>query len=184
MAVMALPAKDRKRLRTTNLQERLNEEIRRRERVIRIFPNDESALRLIGALLAEQNETRRERGSLDMQESHDWAAAWHRCSRGQQRCCPLGLQSNRHQPARSRFTANFGLDSLRNLSCPIQYVGSYDNTNCLTCHEGTDKWSRVSSHLALISEFAIDRVICTTCRGPPDPLPRERMAVAVMEQPD
>jgi transposase-like protein len=39
------------------MQERLNEEIRRRERVIRIFPNDDSALRLIGALLAEQNET-------------------------------------------------------------------------------------------------------------------------------
>ena len=44
------------RFRTTNMQERLNEEVRRRERVIRIFPNDESALRLIGALLAEQNE--------------------------------------------------------------------------------------------------------------------------------
>jgi transposase-like protein len=38
------------------LQERLNEEGRRRKRVIRIFPNDASALRLIGALLAEQNE--------------------------------------------------------------------------------------------------------------------------------
>ena len=56
MAVMALPEKYRKRLRTTNMQERLNEEIRRRERVIRIFPNDESALRLIGAMLAEKNE--------------------------------------------------------------------------------------------------------------------------------
>ena len=36
--------------------ERLNEESRRRERVIRIFPNEASALRLIGALLAEQHE--------------------------------------------------------------------------------------------------------------------------------
>ena len=53
---MALPEKYRKRLRTTNMQERLNEEIRRREWVIRIFPNDASALRLIGALLAEKNE--------------------------------------------------------------------------------------------------------------------------------
>ncbi len=37
------------------MQERLNEEIRRRERVIRIFPNEASAMCLIGALLAEQH---------------------------------------------------------------------------------------------------------------------------------
>ena len=49
----AMPDKYRKRLRSTNMQERLNEEVRRRERVIRIFPNDESALRLISTLLAE-----------------------------------------------------------------------------------------------------------------------------------
>jgi putative transposase len=72
MAVMALPAKYRKRLRTTNMQERLNEEIRRRERVIRIFPNDASANRLIGALLAEQNERWLERKYLDMDEFHEW----------------------------------------------------------------------------------------------------------------
>lgn len=55
-AVLALPAAYRKRLRTTNGVERLNEEIRRRERVIRIFPNRESAIRLLGALLMEQDE--------------------------------------------------------------------------------------------------------------------------------
>jgi transposase-like protein len=55
-AVLALPPPYRKRLRTTNGVERLNEEIRRRERVIRIFPNRESALRLLGALLMEQDE--------------------------------------------------------------------------------------------------------------------------------
>lgn len=55
-AVLALPAPYRQRLRTTNGVERLNEEIRRRERVIRIFPNRESALRLLGALLMEQDE--------------------------------------------------------------------------------------------------------------------------------
>lgn len=72
MAVMALPAKYRKRLRTTNMQERLNEEIRRRERVIRIFPNDASAQRLIGALLAEQNERWLEKKYLDMDSFHEW----------------------------------------------------------------------------------------------------------------
>ena len=75
MAVMALPEKYRKRLRSTNMQERLNEEIRRRERVIRIFPNDASALRLIGALLAEQNEIWQERRYLDMDEFAEWATA-------------------------------------------------------------------------------------------------------------
>ena len=75
MAVMVLPEKYRKRLRTTNMQERLNEEIRRRERVIRIFPNDASALRLIGALLAEQNEGWAERRYLDMDEFEEWVAA-------------------------------------------------------------------------------------------------------------
>lgn len=54
--VLMLPIKYRKRLRTTNGVERLNQELRRRERVIRIFPNEESAIRLIGALLIELDE--------------------------------------------------------------------------------------------------------------------------------
>lgn len=41
------------RLRSTNLLERLNEELRRREKVIRIFPHAQSANRLIGALLMD-----------------------------------------------------------------------------------------------------------------------------------
>ena len=53
LAVLALPEYYRRRLRTTNSVERLNEEIRRRERVIRIFPNRASAERLIGALLMD-----------------------------------------------------------------------------------------------------------------------------------
>ena len=56
MAVMALPELYRRRLRSTNSLERLIQEVRRRERVIRIFPNRESALRLVGALLMEQDE--------------------------------------------------------------------------------------------------------------------------------
>jgi putative transposase len=50
-AILALPDPYRQRLRTTNAVERLNEEIRRRERVMRIFPNRESVVRLLGALL-------------------------------------------------------------------------------------------------------------------------------------
>jgi len=55
-AILALPAPYRVRLRTTNSVERLNEEIRRRERVIRIFPSRASALRLLGAVLIEIEE--------------------------------------------------------------------------------------------------------------------------------
>ena len=74
-AVMCLPERYRKRLRSTNMQERLNEEIRRRERVVRIFPNEDSAVRLIGALLAEVAEAWQERVYLDMQEFREWLAA-------------------------------------------------------------------------------------------------------------
>lgn len=68
-AVLSLPQKYHKRLRTTNSVERLNEEIRRRERVIRIFPNRESVVRLLGALLMEMDEKWSEgKKYLDMQE--------------------------------------------------------------------------------------------------------------------
>lgn len=56
MAVMALPERYRKRLRTTNALERPNEESRRRERAVRIFPNTKPAQRLIGAVLMESDE--------------------------------------------------------------------------------------------------------------------------------
>ena len=55
-AVLTLTFKYRKKLRTTNMVERLNQEIRRRERVIRIFPNEASVIRLMGALLIELDE--------------------------------------------------------------------------------------------------------------------------------
>jgi putative transposase len=55
-AMLVWPERYRQRLRTTNAQERLHEEIRRRERVIRIFPNRDSVIRLLGALLLEIHE--------------------------------------------------------------------------------------------------------------------------------
>ncbi|HLR88122.1 MAG TPA: transposase, partial [Atopostipes sp.] len=44
------------RLKSTNVLERLNEEVRRRENIIRIFPNQDSANRLIGAVLMDKHE--------------------------------------------------------------------------------------------------------------------------------
>ena len=71
--VLSLPEKYRRRLRTTNSLERLNEEIRRRERVIRIFPNRESAIRLIGAMLMEIDEKWSSgKRYLDMEEYNEW----------------------------------------------------------------------------------------------------------------
>jgi transposase-like protein len=55
-AIFAFPPAHRVRLRTTNGMERLNEEIKRRTRVVRIFPNREACLRLATALCAEQSE--------------------------------------------------------------------------------------------------------------------------------
>ena len=71
---MALPSKYRKRLKSTNIQEWLIQEVRRRERVIRIFPNESSALRLMGAMLAEIHEEWQGRRYLDMTDSNEWAA--------------------------------------------------------------------------------------------------------------
>jgi transposase-like protein len=55
-AVLALPEKYHRWVRTTNMLERLIQEVRRREKVIRIFPSKDSAWRLVGALLAEKHE--------------------------------------------------------------------------------------------------------------------------------
>ena len=74
LAVYALPSKYRRRLKSTNMQERLIQEVRRRERVIRIFPNEDSVLRLIGALLAEFHEEWQGRKYLDMDDYHEWDA--------------------------------------------------------------------------------------------------------------
>ena len=56
LAVYALPCEHRKRMRTTNMVERWFEEIRRRTKVVRIFPNRASCLRLIAAHCMEANE--------------------------------------------------------------------------------------------------------------------------------
>ena len=73
VAVLNLPEQYRKRLRTTNGIERLNEEVRRRERVIRIFPNGDSVERLLGALLMEKDEAwSTDRQYFDMRAYLEW----------------------------------------------------------------------------------------------------------------
>jgi transposase-like protein len=56
LAVMSWDKRKQKKLRTSNLAERVNKEIRRRTRVVGIFPNAEACLRLITAFLMETDE--------------------------------------------------------------------------------------------------------------------------------
>jgi transposase-like protein len=56
LTVLQLPTAHRRRLRTTNMLERLNKEIKRRTRVATLFPNEASLLRLVSAILVEITE--------------------------------------------------------------------------------------------------------------------------------
>jgi transposase-like protein len=56
LTCLTFPESHRRRIRTTNGLERLNQEIKRRTRVVRIFPNREARLRLVSALAVEQSE--------------------------------------------------------------------------------------------------------------------------------
>lgn len=56
MACFAFPEPHRRRIRSTNGLERFNQELKRRTRVVRIFPNPAACLRLVTALCIEQSE--------------------------------------------------------------------------------------------------------------------------------
>jgi len=68
LGVYALPEAHHKRMRTTNMLERQNQELKRRTRVVRVFPHEQSCLRLIAALLMETNQEWMGRIYLRMEE--------------------------------------------------------------------------------------------------------------------
>jgi transposase-like protein len=56
LAIFGIPSEHRKRLRTTNMLERQNRELKRRTRVASLFPNEASLLRLVAAVLVELSD--------------------------------------------------------------------------------------------------------------------------------
>ncbi|MDA1163179.1 MAG: IS256 family transposase [Planctomycetota bacterium] len=56
LAIFGIPAEHRKRMRTTNMLERQNRELKRRTRVATLFPNEASLLRLVTAVLVELSD--------------------------------------------------------------------------------------------------------------------------------
>ena len=56
LSVFQLPEEHRKRMRTTNMLERQNKELKRRTRVATLFPNEASLLRLVTAVLVELSD--------------------------------------------------------------------------------------------------------------------------------
>ena len=69
--VFMLPPHQRKRLRSTNMVERINREIKRRTRVATLFPNESSLLRLVSAILMETSEEWESAGKIYMRVESD-----------------------------------------------------------------------------------------------------------------
>ena len=74
LAHLDFPQSHWKRLRTNNVQERANREIKRRSRVVQVFPSEKSLLRLAGAVMCDQDEAWSEAryfSAAKMAELHD-----------------------------------------------------------------------------------------------------------------
>jgi transposase-like protein len=70
-AVYRLPEHHRRQLRSTNMLERYNQELKRRTRVIRIFPDERSCIRLLAAMAIDTNEEWMTRRYLTMEETSE-----------------------------------------------------------------------------------------------------------------
>lgn len=66
LVVYLLPREHHKQMKSTNMLERFNQELKRRSKVVRIFPNAESCLRLLGTLCQETSEEWANRRYLNM----------------------------------------------------------------------------------------------------------------------
>lgn len=99
LAHLDFPAGHRRRIRTNNVQERLNREIKRRSRVVQSFPSEASLFRLVGAVRCEEWSSRR------YMEPSGIEALWERSA------APLpDPEAGQVDRARSRIIALAGLD--------------------------------------------------------------------------
>ena len=97
LAHLDFPAGHRRRIRTNNVQERLNREIKRRSRVVQSFPSEASLVRLVGAVRCEAREEGSSRRYIE--------ALWERSA------APLpDPEAGQVDRARSRIIALAGLD--------------------------------------------------------------------------
>lgn len=102
LAHLDFPAGHRRRIRTNNVQERLNREIKRRSRVVQSFPSEASLVRLVGAVCCEARE---EWSSRRYMELSGIEALWERSA------APLpDPGAGQVDRARSRIIALAGLD--------------------------------------------------------------------------
>ncbi len=102
LAHLDFPAGHRRRIRTNNVQERLNREIKRRSRVVQSFPSEASLVRLVGAVCCEARE---EWSSHRYMEPSGIEALWERSA------APLpDPEAGQVDRARSRIIALAGLD--------------------------------------------------------------------------
>lgn len=102
LAHLDFPAGHRRRIRTNNVQERLNREIKRRSRVVQSFPSEASLVRLVGAVRCEARE---EWSSRRYMEPSGIEALWERSA------APLpDPEAGQVDRARSRIIALAGLD--------------------------------------------------------------------------
>lgn len=102
LAHLDFPAGHRRRIRTNNVQERLNREIKRRSRVVQSFPSEAPLVRLVGAVCCEARE---EWSSRRYMEPSGIEALWERSA------APLpDPEAGQVDRARSRIIALAGLD--------------------------------------------------------------------------
>lgn len=57
---------------------------------------------------------------------------------------------------------------------PITYRGEFNYNNCMSCHEGTEKFTNVKIHVPLFAKFKENKISCLNCHGSVHPTRSKR----------